>query len=365
MDNQTVFTFDGMDIPNNVRVEGVDYHRFLLDRSMSLIVIVSAQVEIVYVNDNLLELTGYEREDLLGENPRKLITPEAYERGRAEVFEMVNADRRTGRPRRNELRTKAGDVIPTESRYCLLPEDPDGAYNGHAVISRDIRARKHREEKLQVMARVLRHNLRNDVGLIRGYAESLRDADDPAVRRAAETIAETADDLIRTGTKVRTVQEEIQAAPAVAYDTEVTGLVADVAAEFDEAHPDVSITVDAPDRPVRANTPRAYRTAVAELVENAIVHCPPGRAAVADIAVVVEDGVVRTRVRDVCDPIPQREIRVIRSGETDALSHASGIGLWLAKWIAETTGGEIAFDRYERDGRAGNEVTIRLREIRD
>jgi signal transduction histidine kinase len=201
------------------------------------------------------------------------------------------------------------------------------------------------------------------MGVIQGHAQILSDAEDPTLRQAADKIEEKAEELLQTGTKVRKIQEEIQSTPAVSYDTEITRLVNAVTEKFDSEYKYVEINKNIPDDTIRANTPEAYKTALSEMMENAIEHCPKGVAAEIEVTVTVEDERVYTHVKDVCEPIPKEEIEVIKSGKETDLSHASGLGLWLTNWIVETAGGELIFERYSEENRDGNQITILLENL--
>ena len=96
-----------------------------------------------------------------------------------------------------------------------------------------------------------------------------------------------------------------------------------------------------------------------ELIENGIRHTeqPTPR-----IDVVVEradrhDGPVRIKIFDNGPGIPTHEQTAILGGTETPLEHGSGVGLWLANWIAESLGGELAFDQREP---TGTTVTVTL-----
>lgn len=363
MTYSSIYKTDDIEIPKGLQSDDTNHFEYLLDNTVDMIMLVNKNNEFIVVNDKLCDVLGYSKNELLGYHPDRIFTGESLEKGRCETFKLMNSQSEDATAHtRQEIETKEGDIIPVESKYTLLPRTEDGEYNGLAVISRDIRERKRREEKLQVMSRVLRHNLRTEMSVICGHAELFKSSDDPTLQEAAKTVEETAGEMLETGTKVRKIQEQIQSTPTVSYDTEITRLVDAVVDEFDEEHGHVEITVQKPDDSVRANSPRVFQTALSELVENAIEHCPKGVAASVQIEVSVEQGEVIVEVKDVCDPIPQQEIDTIDSGEETALSHASGLGLWLTNWIVETAGGKLAFSRRE-DGKEGNTVRIHLEKI--
>ena len=349
-----------IELPEGVSPDKESQLELLMEESGELLNIVNSGNRYVAVNDRWTELTGYAKAEMLGTHVRNYFTDETIEKGRYITFTLWNSDRRASEFWRGEIVTREGDTIPIETKFALLPPTEDGDYNGLVEITRDIREQKRREEKLQVMSRVLRHNLRNELGSIRGSAEVLQTVDDPRLQQTAENIERTAENLMQTGTKVRKIQEQIQENPNATYETELTQHVEAVVEQFQEEYPGATVQTTLPADEVWANVPAAYATALEELVENAIVHTPEGRSAVVDVTLTVEDSRVLTHIDDTAAPIPQQEREVIRTGEETALSHSSGLGLWLANWIVETAGGQLRFDRSEN---GGNRVSMVLERV--
>jgi len=81
------------------------------------------------------------------------------------------------------------------------------------ISLRDVADRELRERRLAVVHRVLRHNLRNTVEVIRSHAEVL-DGRDPDGH--AETILTATDEIEALGGNVRTVDELVSGRPAEA-----------------------------------------------------------------------------------------------------------------------------------------------------
>jgi signal transduction histidine kinase len=109
--------------------------------------------------------------------------------------------------------------------------------------------------------------------------------------------------------------------------------------------PETSFEFDAPDDldgTVRAS--EGLRTALDELLENAAEHGdPPVEASVRILPDAVE-----LSVTDRGDGVPAHEREVV-AGETDItqLTHGSGLGLWVAKTVADTHRGSLSFSETE------------------
>lgn len=97
------------------------------------------------------------------------------------------------------------------------------------------------------------------------------------------------------------------------------------------------------------------RSAIAELLENAIAHGDPEAPSVTvttdrrgdRVALVVEDD---------APPIPEMETNVLTGDhEMPGVYHSSGLGLWLVHWAVELSGGEVAVDSGPE---RGNRITV-------
>jgi len=234
---------------------------------------------------------------------------------------------------------------------------------GYVVVLREVTERVQYERRLEVAQRVLRHNLRNDLTVVKGWAAEIEqraaaaeDARD--IERGARNIHETAVDLVDLSEKTRTMVKLDDFAAGDRHRVDVAAAARAVAASFREAAPSASITVDAPES-VGLTLPSDAFVAVPleNLVENAIEHNDrPSPSVEVSVARGDGDDDVVVRVADDAPAIPELERRVLRTGDEDPLAHASGVGLWLTQWSASRVGGSVGF---ETDGQRGNVVTVR------
>ncbi len=215
------------------------------------------------------------------------------------------------------------------------------------------RARRELEtsnQQLQVLSRVFRHNVRNDLNVIQGYTNLLAErVDDERSRECLDTIRQTTDDVVAISEKLRVIEDASPGAPTGRID--LVDAVRD--ATDDVADPDVTITVETPSEAwIRADSSVEYP--IREVIENAVTHNDESTRRVE--ARVTENGSTTClEVRDNGPGIPDDERAVLRAEEETPLSHASSIGLWLVKWMCETQGGTVGFETTD-DG-----TTVRLR----
>lgn len=262
-------------------------------------------------------------------------------------------EQQRGFTREFRMRRSSGTYIWIRSRAQLLTDDRDRPER-MVGVGIDISERKDRTQQLQVMERVFRHNLRNDMTAIQGYAAELRDGTDDPIR-AASVILEKSAGLMETVETEREIVEIIsQRLEREALD--VTALCERCAADARTDHPSARITVEAPEG-VTALAISRFDRAIEELLDNAIIHHDRNDP---EVSIIVEPhpDTIRILVRDDGPGIDESEVDILtRASEIKPLYHGSGLGLWLVNWIVRQSGGELSFN-----GRTprGSEVAIVL-----
>jgi signal transduction histidine kinase len=240
--------------------------------------------------------------------------------------------------------------------------EPSGAHVGWTVVCPDVTERERRRQQLEVLNRVLRHNLRNDAGVVRGYADALVGRlDDDELTRMADAIERRSSALESLGEKARTVETLLDGERS--SDVAVGDLVARIVDDARETRPDADLSVDVRAAVTASLGERAVEAAVDNLVENALRHHDGDGVERADggawvrVTVDATAEAVVVRVVDDGPGIPDAELAAIAAGEETDLEHASGLGLWVVHWAVTTLGGEMRYaDRTPR----GTVATLRL-----
>lgn len=217
----------------------------------------------------------------------------------------------------------------------------EGAHHlGWTVVCNDVTEQKRRERHLSLVARVLRHNMANEITIIQGKAELLRDAvADPAAGNA-DSIIESSQRIMTTSAKLRTIHD-IVTDDRGRVPTNLGRFVESVASDASERFPDARVQYDAPDVWVRSTT--GLGAALENLVENGLVHNDADEPHVT-VRVDVGENAVTVAVCDNGPGIPPNEQRILDEGETP-LQHSSGVGLWLVYRYVERSGRDLSFDR--------------------
>ncbi|MFW5956262.1 MAG: ATP-binding protein [Halorhabdus sp.] len=225
--------------------------------------------------------------------------------------------------------------------------DSGGDVLGRAYRFQDVTDRETREQRIQVLNRVIRHNLRNDLDAIRGFAEPIRDGDLPAAEAGqyfdrigalATGLVELADAVERSGRVLTEAHLERDRCDLVA-----------IARTAAEGVTDADVTIDAPDDVEIRSDRDAIELLLDELVENAVTHTDRATPSVTIRVRPTADG-GRIEVADDGPGIPPEERAVLLEGEETPIRHGSGVGLWLVYWTVTRLGGDLSFEKREPHG---------------
>jgi len=222
--------------------------------------------------------------------------------------------------------------------------DEHGDNVGYAMALRDITGRHRYQQRLEVANRVLRHNLRNDMNVVRGYAETVASPGTAAdAERAATAILDRTDDLLTVGEKARKVSELDDSHRQTPTTHDLTELVAGIVHRMAREYPDVAFSVDgAAGAEATLTDSSSLGTAIREVVELLAAQADDE----VEIRVEIErdDDEVTVTFESTGPEIPAVERRTLTAGSESPLQHADGLGLWLAYWCVIENGGNLCFE---------------------
>ncbi len=205
-----------------------------------------------------------------------------------------------------------------------------------AVLSlRDVTERELREQRLAVLNRALRHNLRNKVDVLKSHAEIV---DNERGGDHVSAIRDTADEITELGTTARSIDQFL----SDLTETEQVDIVdlVDGLSNLDGKRNGVTVTRDLPDTAVVETNPQALRAALESATDNAITYAN----STVDLTVTATETGYEITVTDDGPGIPESELRSLDSGTETPLQHGTGLGLWQLKWAVKTLGGELSFE---------------------
>lgn len=220
---------------------------------------------------------------------------------------------------------------------------------GRVVILSDVtdreRYRRNLEQKteqLQLLNRIVRHDIRNEMSVVIGWGEVLEESVEPDGQDALDRLLGAANHVVdltdRTREFIRALDEDER--PAVT-DVPLCEFLRTEIGKQRSAHPDAEIAIqdDCEEITVEANEMLAsvFRNLVGNALEN--VDREP---AVIDVFVEREDTSAVVRVADNGPGVPDEyKDRIFQMGEKGPTSSGSGIGLYLVKTIVEGFGGSV------------------------
>jgi len=248
---------------------------------------------------------------------------------------------------------------------CFVAEEPrqtafsDGETMFAELITRMLERELEREQTeaelsrqtnlATVLNRVLRHNIRNDMCVIRGYTQLM--ADELGENPHSEAALHNMDKLLGLSQKAREL-EKVVAGDFEREPTEIVALIEDVIGAVGKEYPGASFSFEHAGEDIHAPVLASFRQAITEVVENAAKHA--GSTPTVTVVVEPKPDAVEIRVADDGPGISDQEADVLREGSETPLTHGSGLGLWLAYWVVTSHDGSLDVSVTEQ----GTTVTI-------
>jgi signal transduction histidine kinase len=197
-------------------------------------------------------------------------------------------------------------------------------------------------EQLEALNRVIRHDIRNDMAVILGWAETLQEHVTEEGEDALERVLQKSRHVIQLTDVARDFVESLSGeGTAELKPIDLHRILETELAAVRESHPDATVRVsgDIPRVSVRSNEMLA--SVFRNLFENAVRHTDQ---AVPEITVSVEERAeyVRVRVADNGPGIPdERKETIFGKGEKGIDSPGTGIGLYLVHTLTTQFGGAV------------------------
>ncbi|OYR38727.1 histidine kinase N-terminal 7TM domain-containing protein [Halorubrum sp. Hd13] len=316
-------------------------YRTLIEKSPNVVAVCGTDGLARYVSPSIERLLGHSPAEVEGRPIVDLVHPDdelesqrAFER----AFETDEPQ-----PLDHRIAHADGNWRRFETTVERLFDDTEEV----VITATDVTESRRYEQRLQVLNRVLRHDLKNDTNVIGGYADLLRDHVDEdggdyldIIDRKVETLTHLSDQAREIDVALHNEAEQTR--------IDLARLVERLSESLESSFPDATVRVSTPDAAV-AHADELLESAVRNVLENAVVHNDRERPTV-DVTVAAAGGGYRIEVADDGPGIPPVERAVFSEARETALEHASGLGLWLVHWIVTGSGGELDIETRDPTG---------------
>jgi signal transduction histidine kinase len=230
---------------------------------------------------------------------------------------------------------------------------------GTLFVFRDVTRLRKREADLELLneifARVFRHNFRNRLNVIEGYAETIENRDADGVHTTeVEQIKDASQQLLSHSEKATVLRNLIN--DDQRQERNLSELVRTQVRRVDE---ETAATVEtAIEDGVTVESHPLITTAIEELLGNAIEHHDGNSPPRLSVGVRSEAGEAILYVEDDGPGIDASELAALDRRAETALTHSTGVGLWVVDHIVRKSEGALSITDAVTLG--GTRATIRF-----
>jgi PAS domain S-box-containing protein len=301
---------------------------------------------IEHVNSAVEEQSGYESEWMHGRNPRVLKSGEHDEAFYEELWETITA----GDVWHGEVVNQRKDGERFVIDQTIAPvTGPDGEIERYIAVNHEItdlkdleQSLRERSEQLEILNRVLRHDIRNDMTVVLGWLEYVSDEASDDLATELDRIESAANHIDELTTAAGDIAETMSSSEEP--DLEPTSLTRVLIEEcekrqetFDEAT--IELPASPPQVSVAAN--ELLSSVFRNLINNAVKH-NDAEQPVISVSMREFDGRVQVRVADNGPGVPDSLKDEVFSDEVKGLdSSGTGMGLYLVSTLLDLYGGEV------------------------
>ena len=309
---------------------------------------------VVEVNQATLDFGGLERGEIVGRHFDSISwwahADPVRERLQGAIQRAAN-----GESVRYETELRVADGLRKVDFSVRPITTVSGAVTGLVVEGRDITDQEQRRQHLQVIQRVVRHNIRNDIIKLRGCMQQLATADASTAREThADRMSGILADWEKMTNDIADIQRTLRDTPEAHTATSVEELITDVVATKRSANPQAEITVAPPAKPAGA-VPPTVGEAFEELIDNAI-SATSEKPPQINIDIARDGEWTEIRLADNGPGLPSAEASVLETGEETQLIHGKGLGVFKIRMLIKQAGGNVSVAASD----AGTTITVQL-----
>ncbi|MFW5900299.1 MAG: PAS domain S-box protein [Halodesulfurarchaeum sp.] len=334
--------------------------REAVEQTGHVVYITDPQGTIEYVNPAFESVTGYERDDALGETPQLLLPGTSDGDGSQDFWTSIQSKDTIETEVINE-RTDGKELVVWQTISPIL--DEHGDIRKYVTVAQDVTELKEYEgqlerqrDNLEVLNQVVRHDIRNELQLVQAYVESALTAEEQRAE-TLETALMAARDAVEITETARDVTEVLLQPTAELVPKALRPVISDRLADIETRYDHVEVTVDGTIPAVEVLADDMLGAVFRNLLSNAVQHNDTDRPEILVSATRDGDHAIVT-ITDNGPGIPEahRE-EIFGKGATGLDSEGTGLGLYLVETLLDRYGGSVTIE--DRDS-AGARFVVRL-----
>jgi PAS domain S-box-containing protein len=293
-------------------------------------IVVDRNDYLVDANPEVEEVIGVDRDEIVGQRVQNVIPDidwivEDQTRVRQKVF-------------RPEDGTGAYDINVTELTNV------QGRLMGRIITLHDISEYVRQQQRLEVLNRVFRHNIRTNTQVIMGKADYLATHNS---RSEANAVQQNAVEIERISEKIRTILDIFERGRESAQAVRLDKTLDECISKAERDYPEVAVTAPVDFQQVYVNS--ILEPVLSNTIENAAEHNTNPDPQVR-IDVETNGDRAEVVVADNGPGIDWNELSLYERGRETPLEHGSGFGLAVIIWGTDIAGGEVEFEDNDPTG---------------
>ncbi|MFW6142448.1 MAG: PAS domain-containing protein [Candidatus Saliniplasma sp.] len=314
-----------------------------LDSSLNGVAICNTRGKVTYVNPALLDIWGYEKKEVLGNDLEYL-----FDNSR-ELDSFIKGIKEEGSGKKEIKATrKGGSEIIVETSAAVIESD-NGGSEGIVFTFMDITEKKKMEERKDILNSLLRHDIKNKAQIVQGYLQLLED--DVQISEEGKKFVEKA--LAGNRESVNLINKIRMLIKAQEGELETVDLRTSLEESFervDDMAEDNEILVEVADieTPCKVRAGSLLKEVFSNIIENSIYHSGGSRIKIWSenddeycVCIIEDDGV---GIQD------DKKEEVFKKGFTTGKNRGTGLGLYLVKMLVESYGGSVEVKDSELGG---------------
>lgn len=337
-----------------------DQFQFLIEQTSDVITVVDEKGTIKYQSPSSTHVKGWAPEELHGADITEYIHPDDRERVVSQFQRLV----------------EESGYIDTEIEFRFRSKDrgwiwiaatgtaADGKHglDGYITASRDITDRKETEEELKterdrlaLLNQIVRHDIRNDMSVILGWAAQLEENIDKQSKDTLDRIIAAAQHTMELTESVRDITELLGSDNPDLEPIDLIEVIEDeiaqVQSDFAGHSKPLKITGDKQfPNELHVQASPLLRSVFGNLLHNAVYHNDKESVEI-EISIEEESDLINIRVADNGPGISdERKREIFGRGEKGLESSGSGLGLYLVDSLVSTFGGSVWVEDNEPEG---------------